>query len=78
MNWGLDKDMTLKSARSSIKLDIRERLGGFIYNYLDTPTGTYYRRLKRRPPMKEAVKVTVSFEESQIMYFDNQSEVRLR
>jgi len=39
MNWGLDKDMTLKSARLSIKLDIRERLGGFIYNYLNTPTG---------------------------------------
>jgi hypothetical protein len=28
--------------------------------------------------MKDAVKVTASFEEMQIMYFDNQSEVRLR
>ncbi|WP_420013545.1 ABC transporter ATP-binding protein [Tateyamaria sp.] len=73
------QDMELTAAPSAIKLDIRERLGGVAYDYLTTPTGE---RLvvesKGDLAMEEGTEVTVSFDESRTMFFDVQSEARLR
>lgn len=73
------QDMGLTAAPSSIQLDIRERLGGVAYDYLTTPTGE---RLvvesKGDLAMEEGTEVTVTFDESRTMFFDSQSELRLR
>ncbi|WP_223421750.1 ABC transporter ATP-binding protein [Tateyamaria pelophila] len=73
------QDMELTAATSPIKLDIRERLGGVAYDYLTTPTGE---RLvvesKGDLAMEEGTEVTVSFDESRTMFFDSESEIRLR
>lgn len=73
------QDMELTAAPSKIKLDIRERLGGVAYDYLTTPTGE---RLvvesKGDLAMEEGTEVTVTFDQSRTMFFDNDSEIRLR
>mmetsp|Transcript_23165 Transcript_23165/g.39613 ORF Transcript_23165/g.39613 Transcript_23165/m.39613 type:complete len:157 (+) Transcript_23165:2-472(+) len=73
------QDMELTAAPSAIKLDIRERLGGVAYDYLTTPTGE---RLvvesKGDLAMEEGTEVTVSFDESRAMFFDETTEARLR
>ena len=73
------QDMELAEGASPIKLDIRERLGGVAYDYLTTPTGE---RLivesKGDMAMEEGTEVTVSFDDDRVMFFDAQSEQRLR
>jgi multiple sugar transport system ATP-binding protein len=73
------QDMELTAASSPIQLDIRERLGGVAYDYLTTPTGE---RLvvesKGDLAMEEGTEVTVSFDESRTMFFDAETEARLR
>ena len=67
------------SAASPITLDIRERLGGVAYDYLNTPTGE---RLvvesKGDLAMEEGTAVTIAFDETRVMFFDAQTEARLR
>ncbi|MEO0401870.1 MAG: sn-glycerol-3-phosphate ABC transporter ATP-binding protein UgpC [Pseudomonadota bacterium] len=73
------QDMQLTAGPSAIKLDIRERLGGVAYDYLTGPTGE---RLvvesKGDMAMEEGTEVTVTFDQSRVMFFDTQSEARLR
>ncbi|MEM8654803.1 MAG: sn-glycerol-3-phosphate ABC transporter ATP-binding protein UgpC [Pseudomonadota bacterium] len=73
------QDMSLSEGASPITLDIRERLGGVAYDYLSTPTGE---RLivesKGDQAMEEGTQVTVSFDESRVMFFDATNEQRLR
>ncbi|WP_299293488.1 sn-glycerol-3-phosphate ABC transporter ATP-binding protein UgpC [uncultured Tateyamaria sp.] len=73
------QDMELTEGSSSIKLDIRERLGGVAYDYLTTPTGE---RLivesKGDLAMEEGTEVTVTFDDERVMFFDAQTEQRLR
>ncbi|WP_299043019.1 sn-glycerol-3-phosphate ABC transporter ATP-binding protein UgpC [uncultured Tateyamaria sp.] len=73
------QDMELTEGASPIKLDIRERLGGVAYDYLTTPTGE---RLivesKGDMAMEEGTEVTISFADDRVMFFDTQSEQRLR
>ncbi|WP_299141340.1 sn-glycerol-3-phosphate ABC transporter ATP-binding protein UgpC [uncultured Tateyamaria sp.] len=73
------QDMELTEGSSSIKLDIRERLGGVAYDYLTTPTGE---RLivesKGDLAMEEGTEVTVTFDDDRVMFFDAQTEQRLR
>jgi len=73
------QDMQLTSAASPITLDIRERLGGVAYDYLNTPTGE---RLvvesKGDLAMEEGTAVTIAFDETRVMFFDALTEARLR
>ncbi len=73
------QDMELTAGASSIKLDIRERLGGVAYDYMTAPTGE---RLivesKGDMAMEEGTEVTVTFDEDRAMFFDVESEQRLR
>jgi len=73
------QDMELTEGASQIKLDIRERLGGVAYDYLTTPTGE---RLivesKGDMAMEEGTEVTISFDNDRVMFFDAETEQRLR
>jgi lactose/L-arabinose transport system ATP-binding protein len=73
------QDMELTAAASPVTLDIRERLGGVAYDYLQTPTGE---RLvvesKGDLAMEEGTEVAVSFDETRTMFFDAKTEARLR
>ena len=73
------QDMELTAGPSSIRLDIRERLGGVAYDYLDTSTGERLVVESRGDlAMEEGTEVTVRFEHASTMFFDAQSEARLR
>ena len=73
------QDMELKAEASPIQLDIRERLGGVAYDYLTTPTGERLVVESRGDmAMEEGTEVAVSFEPARTMFFDAQSEARLR
>ncbi|WP_299611526.1 ABC transporter ATP-binding protein [uncultured Tateyamaria sp.] len=73
------QDMALAEGASPIKLDIRERLGGVAYDYLTTPTGERLIVESRGDmAMEEGTEVAVSFDETRVMFFDAESEQRLR
>ncbi|MEL6468036.1 MAG: sn-glycerol-3-phosphate ABC transporter ATP-binding protein UgpC [Pseudomonadota bacterium] len=73
------QDMELTSGASPITLDIRERLGGVAYDYLMTPTGErLVVETKGDSAMEEGTQVSVSFDADRVMFFDAQSEARLR
>ena len=73
------QDMELKAEPSSIRLDIRERLGGVAYDYLNTATGERLVVESRGDlAMEEGTEVAVSFDPDRVMFFDAQSEERLR
>ena len=73
------QDMELKAASSPITLDIRERLGGVAYDYLNTPTGERLVVESRGDlAMEEGTEVSVSFDQDRTMFFDAQTEARLR
>ena len=73
------QDMHLTAAPSPLKLDIRERLGGVAYDYLTAPTGErLIVETKGDMAMDEGTEVTVTFADDQAMFFDAQSEARLR
>ncbi|MEM9871071.1 MAG: sn-glycerol-3-phosphate ABC transporter ATP-binding protein UgpC [Pseudomonadota bacterium] len=73
------QDMQLTAAPSPLKLDIRERLGGVAYDYLTAPTGErLIVETKGDMAMDEGTEVTVTFADDQAMFFDAQSEARLR
>ena len=73
------QDMELTAGPSQIRLDIRERLGGVAYDYLDTATGERLVVESRGDlAMEEGTEVTVTFDDSRTMFFDAQSEARLR
>ena len=64
---------------SPIKLDIRARLGGVAYDYLNTPTGERLVVESRGDmAMEEGTEVTITFDPTRAMFFDAQSEARLR
>ena len=73
------QDMELKAASSPITLDIRERLGGVAYDYLNTPTGERLVVESRGDlAMEEGTEVSVTFDQDRTMFFDAQTEARLR
>ena len=73
------QDMDLPAGSSPLRLDNRERLGGVAYDYLTAQTGE---RLivatKGDTAMDEGTEVTVSFDETRAMFFDAETEARLR
>ena len=73
------QDMELTAEASAIKLDIRERLGGVAYDYLNSATGERLVVESRGDmAMEEGTEVTVKFDESRVMFFDAETEARLR
>ena len=73
------QDMELTEGASPIKLDIRERLGGVAYDYLTTPTGErVIVESKGDLAMEEGTEVTVSFDDDRVMFFDAETEQRIR
>ncbi|WP_299724520.1 sn-glycerol-3-phosphate ABC transporter ATP-binding protein UgpC [uncultured Tateyamaria sp.] len=73
------QDMELTAGASAITLDIRERLGGVAYDYLNTPTGERLVVESRGDlAMEEGTEVTVTFDQERTMFFDAKSEARLR
>ncbi|MEL6241697.1 MAG: sn-glycerol-3-phosphate ABC transporter ATP-binding protein UgpC [Pseudomonadota bacterium] len=73
------QEMEISAAPSPVRLDIRERLGGVAYDYLTTPTGE---RLvvesKGDLAMEEGTEVAVQFDPANAMFFNAQTEKRLR
>ncbi|MEL6617614.1 MAG: sn-glycerol-3-phosphate ABC transporter ATP-binding protein UgpC [Pseudomonadota bacterium] len=73
------QDMTLDAAASPITLDIRERLGGVAYDYLSAPTGERLIVESRGDlAMPEGTEVSVGFDDDRVMFFDAETEQRLR
>ena len=73
------QDMDLTAGSSPLRLDIRERLGGVAYDYLTAPTGErLIVETKGDTAMDEGTEVTVSFDETRAMFFDAETEARLR
>ncbi len=62
-----------------VTLDLRERLGGVAYDYLVTPTGErLIAETRGDEEIPEGTKVSITFDAENAMYFDAQSEQRLR
>jgi len=62
-----------------VTVDLRERLGGVAYDYLKTPTGErIVVETKDNQAIESGTPVTVTFDANDVMYFDPQSELRLR
>lgn len=73
------QDMELTAQPSPISLDIRERLGGVAYDYLATATGERLVVESRGDmAMLEGTQVSVTFDETRTMFFDTETEARLR
>ena len=73
------QDMELTAEASPIQLDIRERLGGVAYDYLNTATGERLVVESRGDlAMEEGTEVTVNFDKDRAMFFDAKTEARLR
>ena len=71
--------LTVAAAESTISVDIAEQLGGVSYEYLTTKTGE---RLvvesKEEDVLPTGSTVKVSYQAEKVMFFDAQSEQRLR
>ena len=71
--------LSVTAAESPVRIDIRERLGGVAYDYLDTPTGErIVVETRGDEAMPEGSGVRVEFDPAQAMFFDAKSELRLR
>ncbi len=71
--------LTVTAAASDIKLDIRERLGGVSYDYLNTPQGERLIVESRNDEMiLEGTPVKVGFDPESALFFDPDTEDRLR
>lgn len=73
------QNLTVNEANSSVKVDLRERLGGVAYDYLTTPTGE---RIVVETRGDEAIapgtSVEVGFDPETAFFFDKSTESRLR
>ncbi|WP_415921170.1 ABC transporter ATP-binding protein [Tateyamaria sp. SN6-1] len=73
------QDMDLEATASPLTLDIRERLGGVAYDYLTAPTGErLIIETKGDMAMDEGTEVQVTFDDANVMFFDAETEARLR
>ncbi|KPP88087.1 MAG: ABC-type galactose uptake system ATPase component [Rhodobacteraceae bacterium HLUCCA08] len=64
---------------SPIRLDIRERLGGVAYDYLDAPTGErLIVETRGDEAIPEGAAVRLGFDPADALFFDGVSEARLR
>lgn len=73
------QNLTLRAETSPLTVDISERLGGVAYDYLDTPTGErIVVETKGDEVQPEGAEVVVDFDPSTAMFFDTETEQRLR
>jgi len=71
--------LRISEGGSNIRLDIRERLGGVAYDYLIAPDGTkIVAETRGDDTIPEDTLVTVDFDPAEALFFDGQSEARLR
>jgi lactose/L-arabinose transport system ATP-binding protein len=73
------QNMTLSAQASPIRVDISERLGGVAYDYLSTPTGERLVVETRGDEVQpEGTEIVVDFDPATAMFFDAETEKRLR
>ena len=71
--------LEVSAADSSVKVDLRERLGGVAYDYLTTPTGErIVVETKGDDPIDPGTTVEVKVEAGRALFFDAVSEKRIR
>ncbi|WP_298258650.1 sn-glycerol-3-phosphate ABC transporter ATP-binding protein UgpC [uncultured Litoreibacter sp.] len=73
------QNLTVREADSPLKVDLRERLGGVAYDYLTAPTGErIVVETRGDAAIPSGAGVVVDFDHATAMFFDAQSEARLR
>ena len=73
------QEATLEHASSPLKVDITEQLGGVAYEYLTTPTGEpLVIESKGDDAVSAGTEVKVGFDPARVMFFDAETEARLR
>ena len=73
------QEATLSQKPSALKVDITEQLGGVAYEYLSTPTGEpMVVESKGDDAITAGTEVKVGFDVSRVMFFDAETEKRLR
>ena len=71
--------LIVKEADSNLTVDIRERLGGVAYDYLTTSTGErIVVETQGDDPIDSGANVSVAFNDADALFFDAESEARLR
>ena len=71
--------LSVTPATTSITVDLRERLGGVAFDYLTTPTGErIVVETRGDEPIAPGTKVAVEFDPKDALFFDAQTEARLR
>ncbi|MEM7291117.1 MAG: sn-glycerol-3-phosphate ABC transporter ATP-binding protein UgpC [Pseudomonadota bacterium] len=73
------QDVSVRHGKSKISVDIRERLGGVSYDYLNTPTGErIVVEIKGDDPVEEGAQVLVDFDADRVYLFDAETGLRIR
>ena len=73
------QDVMLSSEPSPLKVDITEQLGGVAYEYLSTPSGEpFVAESKGDDAVARGTEVKVGFNAARVMFFDADTEARLR
>ena len=73
------QNLNVVAGDSALNIDIRERLGGVSYDYLNTPTGErVIAETKGDEPIERGTSVKVTCEDEDILFFDAETEQRLR
>ncbi len=71
--------LTIVEGPSPLKLDIRERLGGVAYDYLDDGQGTrIVVETRSEEDIPEGTEVQLRFDPADVLVFDKASEARIR
>ena len=71
--------LSVQEGASPVRIDIRERLGGVAYDYLDAPTGErIVVETRGDEAIPEGSEVDVAVDSAHAMFFDAQTELRLR
>lgn len=71
--------INVNAESAHLRVDLRERLGGVAYDYLSTPTGErVVVETKGDAPMQPGTCVGVDFDDNKAMFFDAQTDARIR
>ena len=66
-------------AQSPVIIDLRERLGGVAYDYLTTPTGErIVVETRGDEPISSGTSVDVIFDATSALFFDAETDARIR
>ena len=71
--------LTITKKKSSLKVHMRERLGGTTFDYLHTNTGErIIVETKSDDPIDQDTQIAISFNKADVLLFDAKTELRLR